>query len=190
MDRTHQTRCTAKRHMAKKLPEVHGNYKISIKIHMEMVVHYKILVDNMIRNQFLIYYQRHKSFLSNFCKCFYQTMMWVIFFTKPFQCIFKQGKGGNSKNETLSFWNRAIYQKAQKEGKLNFIVFDKSTQKDMVADEVGVPNDVLVWLRDDSSQNKPLIKWIFRKNQRIDNHCSLLMYTYLIFISVHFLDNT
>ena len=32
----------------------------------------------------------------------------------------------------------------KKEGKLNCIVLDKSTQKDMVTDEVGVPNDVLV----------------------------------------------
>ena len=37
-----------------------------------------------------------------------------------------------------------IIKNIKKEGKLNFIVIDKITQKDMVTDEIGVPNDVPV----------------------------------------------
>ena len=65
----------------------------------------KILAHSMFQNYFLISCRRHK--------CFVQFLYIVlpyddvsIFLTKPFRCIIKQGKWGNSKNETLSFGNR------------------------------------------------------------------------------------
>ena len=52
--------------------------------------------------------------------------------------------------------------------KLNCSVLGKSTQKDMITDEVGVPNDVLVWLR--THQNYfSLIKWTLGKNVELIN---------------------
>ena len=61
-----------------------------------------------------------------------------------FRYIFKQGKRVNSKNETLSFFNQAIYQTAQKEGKFKCIILNTSTQKDMFNKEVWVPNYIIV----------------------------------------------
>ena len=47
------------------------------------------------------------------------------------------------KTKRSLFGIRLFNKQLQKGGKLNVIVFDKSTQKGMVTDKVGVPNDVL-----------------------------------------------
>ena len=54
MDRPRWTRGSNKRHVAKTLPEVHGNYYNRIKIYKETNIHYKILTDNMLQKYFLI----------------------------------------------------------------------------------------------------------------------------------------
>ena len=67
----------------------------------------------MFRNYFLVSYGHHKCLCPIFKNLLANDDV-SIALKNSFQCVFKQGKGGNSKNETLSFWNRAIYQTAPK----------------------------------------------------------------------------
>ena len=85
-----RTNRTAKCHVVKKLPKVHGNYYSSIKIYKDTGIQYKILADNMFRNYFMISYWRHKCFCPISAYFFYQTTMWVflnesiwVYFLKP-----------------------------------------------------------------------------------------------------------
>ena len=61
--------------------------------------------------------------------------------------FFNKGREVIPKTKRYFFGIEQFIKQLKKEGKLNFIVLDKSTHKDMVTDEVGVPNDVLVCLR-------------------------------------------
>ena len=47
------------------------------------------------------------------------------------------------KTKRSLFGNEKFIKQLQKGGKLNGIDLKKNTQKDMVTDEVGVPNDIL-----------------------------------------------
>ena len=61
----------------------------------------------------------------------------------PDALVFVCFRRGHSKKNTLFLEPRNLSTQLQKEGKLNGIVIDKSNHKDMVTDEVGVPNDIL-----------------------------------------------
>ena len=87
-----RTRRPAKNHVAKKLPKAHGNYYNQIKIYKETNIQFKILVDNMFQNYFLISYRRHNFFVLFLCIYFPNNDV-SIFLTKPFQCIFNKAKG-------------------------------------------------------------------------------------------------
>ena len=67
-----------------------------------------------------------------------------IFLTKPFQCIFNKVEDLIPKTKSSLFVIEKFTRQLKKEGKLNCIVLYKITQKDMVTDEFGVPNDVIV----------------------------------------------
>ena len=80
MDRPRQTRLTDKRHV-EKLPKVHGIYYNWFKIYKYANIHYKILVENMFQNYFMISYRRHNFFvpylyifLPNHNVIFYETI--------------------------------------------------------------------------------------------------------------------
>ena len=52
------------------------------------------------------------------------------------------------KTKRSIFGIKKFIKQLQKGGKLNGIVLNKSTQKNMLTDKIGVPNDVIhVWLR-------------------------------------------
>ena len=101
----------------KKLPKVHVNYYYQIKNYKEMNINYKILTDNMFQNYFLVSYQCHKYFF--LLMYIYTKKQFEYFFDETIQVYFlTRKKGPNSKNETPSFYNWAIYQTALK--KLNW----------------------------------------------------------------------
>ena len=126
----------------------------------------------MFRNYFLISYRCHKYFCPISIICFYQTKMWVFFLRNHFSVFFNKGKEVIPKTKRYFFGIEQFIKQLKKEGKLNCIVLDKSTQKDMVTGEVGVPNDVLVWLR---THHKcfSLIKWTFSSSSSSANKTSL-----------------
>ena len=84
-----RTRRPAKRHVAKKLPELHGNYYSSIKIYKETNTllentsgqHVSKLLSDFLSTSYI--------FLSHFCIYFYQTTMWVFFWRNHYSVLKK-----------------------------------------------------------------------------------------------------
>ena len=79
MARSCRTRRPAKRHVAKKSPEVYGNCYNQIKIYKKKNINYKILAYNMFWNQFMMPYRRNKYFCPISVYIFHQTTMWAFF---------------------------------------------------------------------------------------------------------------
>ena len=146
MDWSRRTRRPAKHHVEKKLPKVHGNYYNRIKVYRKTNTNYKILADNMFRNCFQIYYQRHNIFLpflyiftKRRCEYFFDKTISVYFSTRQKEVI--------PKTKRSLFGIEKFTKQLKEEGKMNCIVLNRSTQKDMDTDEVGVPNEVILLMR-------------------------------------------
>ena len=145
----------------------------------------------MFRNYFLISYRRHKCFCP-ISVIFFTKKRCEYFFENHFSVFFNKGKEVIPKTKRYFFGIEQFIKQLKKEGKLNFIVLDKSTHKDMVTDEVGVPNDVLVCLRTHHKYFS-LIKWILGKNEKliiIVRFWCTHNWSKWIFNYVYYLDNT
>ena len=183
MDRPRRTRRPDKRHMAKKLPEVHGGYYFSVKIYKEMNIEKK-LADNIFWNYFLISHQRYKCFVQ-FMYIFLTDNDVRIFWRNHFSVFLIRWKEVIPKTKLYLFGIDKFIKQLKKEGKLNFIVTGKK-----YSERYGYwwswGAKLCSCVIEDSLQMFFIDKVHTRKKLKINNHCSLLMYIEFIKVKIEF----
>ena len=92
-------------------------------------------------------YQRHKCYCLIPVYYFTKRRCEFFFLRNHFSAFFNKGKEVIPKTKRSLSGIEQFIKQLDKEVKLDCIVVEKVTQKEMVTDEVGVPNDVLVRLR-------------------------------------------